>query len=264
MSSLHVETVGTGTPVLALPGLGCDLRLMSGLLEPVFARVPDHRRIYVDLPGSGHSPATDLASTAEVVAAVEAVVDVEIGDDRFLVVGESFGGYVAREVARRRRSRVAGLALVCPVGEPVAARRQLPEHVVAVRDDAAVAALPAELRAEFEPYAVVQTAAAIERFRTDIAPGLPAADEAFAERLHAGGYPLPHAPEADGPFAAPTLLVAARQDSVVGYLDQWALLPHYPRATYAVLDAAGHNAHLERPALVEELLVDWLERVRTT
>ena len=191
-----------------------------------------------------------------------AVITDEIGDETFLVVGESFGGYVAREVVRRHRSQVAGLALVCPVGEPVSKRRRLPPHVVIARDDAAVEALPAELREEFEPYAVVQTAEVVDRFRTNIAPGLSRADNGFAERLHTGGYPLDQTPEGDGPFDAPCLILTARQDAVVGYLDQWDLLPHYPRATFAVLDAAGHNAHLERPALVEPLLIDWLERVR--
>lgn len=30
----------------------------------------------------------------------------------------------------------------------------------------------------------------------------------------------------------------------------------------AVLDAAGHNLHLDRPPLVAALLADWLDRVR--
>ena len=55
--------------------------------------------------------------------------------------------------------------------------------------------------------------------------------------------------------------MTGRQDSVVGYLDQWSLLPHYPRSTFAVLDAAGHNAHLERPEVVNGLILDWLARV---
>jgi pimeloyl-ACP methyl ester carboxylesterase len=48
---------------------------------------------------------------------------------------------------------------------------------------------------------------------------------------------------------------------VVGFEDQFALLPHYPRATYAVLDLAGHNLQIEQPALMNVLLRDWLERI---
>lgn len=68
-------------------------------------------------------------------------------------------------------------------------------------------------------------------------------------------------PESGEPFPRPSLIVTGRQDDMVGYVDQWALLPHYPRATFAVLDVAGHNLQFERPALFEALVGDWLDRV---
>jgi pimeloyl-ACP methyl ester carboxylesterase len=262
MSSLHTEILGSGTPVVALHGFGPDHRLMRGMLEPVFERAPGYRRIYVDLPGCGRSPALGVGSTADVVQAVDELISEELGTERFLLAGESYGGYLSREIVRRRRAQVAGLALVCPVGAPLHADRRLPEHQVLVRDEAALEPLAADERAEFEPMAVVQSADAVAGFRRDIAPGLRAADqEALARIMEGGGYALPRAPEADGPFDAPCVIVTARQDSVVGYLDQWELLPHYPRATFAVLDAAGHNAQVERPDLVGELVLDWLARV---
>jgi pimeloyl-ACP methyl ester carboxylesterase len=48
---------------------------------------------------------------------------------------------------------------------------------------------------------------------------------------------------------------------MVGYLDQFDLLPHYPRATYAVLDTAGHNLQIEQPQLFNALMGEWLDRV---
>jgi hypothetical protein len=33
------------------------------------------------------------------------------------------------------------------------------------------------------------------------------------------------------------------------------------RATYAVLDLAGHNLEIEQPALMDTLLRDWLDRI---
>jgi pimeloyl-ACP methyl ester carboxylesterase len=54
-----------------------------------------------------------------------------------------------------------------------------------------------------------------------------------------------------------------RQDHVTGYEDGWKLRDHYVRGTYAVLDAAGHNAHLERPELTAALVKDWLARTGT-
>lgn len=48
-----------------------------------------------------------------------------------------------------------------------------------------------------------------------------------------------------------------RENHVVGFRDQFALLEHYPRATYAVLDAAGHNLHLDRPEATGALVGEW-------
>ena len=42
-------------------------------------------------------------------------------------------------------------------------------------------------------------------------------------------------------FEEPTLIVAARQDMVVGYRDAWTILESYPRATFAVVDRADHG-----------------------
>jgi len=55
--------------------------------------------------------------------------------------------------------------------------------------------------------------------------------------------------------------VTGRHDHVVGYRDAFGLLEHYPRATFAVLDDAGHNAILEQPRVVGALLTEWLRRL---
>lgn len=55
--------------------------------------------------------------------------------------------------------------------------------------------------------------------------------------------------------------VLGRQDHIVGFADQLALLDHCPQMTVVVLDGAGHNAHLERPAEVAALFGGWLDAV---
>jgi pimeloyl-ACP methyl ester carboxylesterase len=48
----------------------------------------------------------------------------------------------------------------------------------------------------------------------------------------------------------------------VGYAGQWDLLKHYPRATFAVLDRAGHALPHEQPGLIKALITEWLDRIR--
>jgi pimeloyl-ACP methyl ester carboxylesterase len=61
-------------------------------------------------------------------------------------------------------------------------------------------------------------------------------------------------------FPGPSLIISGRQDAIVGYQDAWNILEKYPRATYAVLDRAGHLME-DQQAVVRVLMRDWLSRV---
>ncbi|WP_448810626.1 alpha/beta fold hydrolase [Agromyces bauzanensis] len=258
--ALHVVEHGSGLPLLALHGFPVDHHVMSGCLEPIFGPDEAIRRIYPDLPGLGASPAGGVSGTRDVLDRVDAFVDEAIGDEPFLLVGESYGGYLSRALVQRRREQVRGLALICPMVVAEASGRALPARTVRRADPELVAALDPAEAAEFTDVAVVESTAALERFRADVAPGLASGDRAAITRIRSA-YALDEPIERGEPFAAPTLIVAGRQDWIVGYLDQWHLVEHYPAASFAVLDVAGHNLQSERPALFEALVRDWLDRV---
>ena len=63
------------------------------------------------------------------------------------------------------------------------------------------------------------------------------------------------------PFAKPTLILTGRQDSNCGYVDAWSILENYPRATFVVLDRAGHGVEVEQEGLFRILASEWLDRV---
>ena len=94
---------GTGEPLVLIHGIGHTWRgwkPMLPLLEPRFDVLA------VDLPGFGHSPplppGTD--STPETLAdAVEAAMD-DAGFGRANIAGNSLGGWIALELARRGRA----------------------------------------------------------------------------------------------------------------------------------------------------------------
>lgn len=52
-----------------------------------------------------------------------------------------------------------------------------------------------------------------------------------------------------------------RQDSYEGYKDAWTILERYPRATFAVIDRAGHNLQIEQPEIFNSLVNEWLTAV---
>ena len=102
------------------------------------------------------------------------------------------------------------------------------------------------------------TRATARRYRDDVVPGTMLVDEAALQRIFAGWA----VDVGSSPCPAPTLIVAARRDSVVGYTDAVEMLDRYPHATLAVIDDAGHAVMHERPEVLAALLGDWLDRAR--
>ena len=257
---MHVVERGSGTPLVLLHGFAVDHRLLLPL-DPAIEASGTWRRLYLDLPGHGASPAGDVSCAEDVVAAVEAEIRRRVGAEPFAILGNSFGGMIARRVAHDFRDQVLGLAALVPVFVADHNARRLPAPVV-LRRDAAVLAGLGELADGYAELAVVHSADNAQAFVETVHPGLVAADQDALERI-SQRYALAEEPEdADpAPFLQPTLVVTGRQDQVVGYQDAWARVEHYPRATFVTLDGAGHNVQIDQPALTNALVADWLARV---
>lgn len=250
--SMHYVEHGAGTPVLVLHGAGVDHREAEACFEPALGARDGCRRIYPDLPGMGRTTAPGSVRGAEdVLEVLLGFVDEVAGAGALIVAGHSAGAHYARAIAARRPDRVGGLALVCPLLPGV---RDVPGHHAVV----AAEGLGDE---GFRSYFVVQTPAMLERYQRFVAPAIPLADQAALERI---GEQWELDLTADPAYGGPTLLVAGRQDSVVGYAAAADLLDEYPRATLAVLDGAGHALPHEHPRLLAALLDDWLARVYCT
>jgi pimeloyl-ACP methyl ester carboxylesterase len=242
---------GEGSPLLALHGAGVDHREVMACLDPVLDALTGYRRIYPDLPGMGRTPAPESISGADdVLDLLLAFIDRVIGDQPLLVAGHSAGGYYAQAIAGARPERVVGLALLCPL---LAGIHDVPEHEVVVGsgDIGDVG---------FRDYFTIQTPETLDRYEQYVEPAALLADQFALERIGERWELTP--PQEQGPSRCSTLLVTGRQDSTVGYSRAWELLEHYPRATFAVLDAAGHALPHEQPELLRALVTEWLDRVR--
>ena len=110
-------------------------------------------------------------------------------------------------------------------------------------------------------YFVVQTAETLDRFQELVAPAASLVDESSLMRIFSH-WELRDRPGASKTYPHPVLILAGRQDATAGHTGPWELIEHYPRATFAVLDRAGHALFHEQPALTQALVVEWLARVR--
>ena len=172
--TVHYVEHGDGQPVLVLHGAGVDHGESEACFEPAFGDARGYRRIYPDLPGMGRTAAPETFRSAnDVLHTLLGFADEVCGESPYLLVGHSAGGYYAQAMAAEQPTRVAGLALVCPL---LATVRQVPEHRLAVGpggigDDA------------FRSYFVVQTEEMFERFERHVAPGARLTDWAALERI---------------------------------------------------------------------------------
>jgi pimeloyl-ACP methyl ester carboxylesterase len=95
-------------------------------------------------------------------------------------------------------------------------------------------------------------------------PAYRVADYDFLARLDASELLTGEAGRPGQPFDRPSLILAGRQDVMVGYRGALGLVEEFPRATCALLDLAGHHlGRVEQPALFGALVEDWLERMAT-
>ena len=257
------ESHGSGTPIVLIHGWQGDHRYMSADLEPVFAEAPGWRRISIDLPGHGRTPAPPwLAGQAQVVSILIEALAAVVGEP-FAVAGNSYGGYLTLGLVRAIPERLLGAALLVPDLPAEDGSRDTPSHVTLVEAPAGVFDDLAEDERWIPGRLVEQSRRAVDAIRADDMPGIRAADQAFLDRLEAD-YQLPaELRTARAAFGRPSLILTGRQDAAVGYEAAWRLRDEFPRATVATLDLAGHwLGRVERPDAFRALVRDWLDRIR--
>lgn len=224
--------------------------MWTGLLPALAERF---RVLAPDLPGYGEAPLSpgSYSNVAEVLAFLD---DQDLG--RVALVGASFGGRVALEVATAAPDRVDRLVLLCP----------------ALRGVAPTAASEA-FDAEEERLLEAGDVAGAVRLNVDTWLG-PEADDnardlltrmqrrAFDVQLAADEWPDPPTPARDdvdlSRLAVPTTVFLGAHD--VDWLQHAAreIAGGVPGATLTELDWAGHLPALERPAQTAGLVLDAL------
>ncbi len=238
---------------VVLHGFTLDHRSAVAVFEPSFHGRDDWRRLYLDFPGMGRTPAPEwLGSTDDVFDVTRAAV-ADLVDGSYALGGVSFGGYIAAGLAATDPASVTGLALVVPMVRDRPGR-DVADFAVLRRDP------EVERTPDLDEMAVMLTAEVARRVHEEVDVAAAAADEAAVERIdsrYGGSFPL----SPPGGYDRPTLVMLGRQDNVLGYADQWQEYGRWPRCTFVVLDRAGHLLPLEQARLTDALIGDWLDRV---
>ena len=218
--SIYYESIGSGLPIIMIHGRGPDHRSLKGCMEQCFTGYDGlFRRIYFDLPGLGKTKGNGWLSSADkMLELVIDFIDGLIPNQAFLLVGNSYGGYIARGIVKKRQTKVKGLLLICPSAKH---KTQLPKICVLEKDDSLKGTLSDEEKSYFEPVIVRQTNQVWIRFKEEILPGLKIADRTFINN-NWGKEHAAYNVDVDNleyPLEKPVLIIMGKQDSIVGYSD---------------------------------------------
>lgn len=258
--TVYYEEIGSGRPLFILHGMPLDHRHMLNDLEPLFVNREGWRRIYPDLPGMGKTAAGWVTHQDHMLEIVLEFIDAVAPEERFVVVGTSYGGYLARGVVYRKGAQIDGMFINVPVVEADEAKAELPQQKVIKEDAEFLAALRPDEQ-DMRDFIVVQSPELLQEFRQWFSPAGALADHTFLERLDQNKSFSFNVDLLAEPFLAPSLILTGRHDNWCGYRDAYKILDNYPRATYVVLDRAGHILAIEQKALFRALAGEWLDRV---
>jgi pimeloyl-ACP methyl ester carboxylesterase len=266
--SLFVNIMGQGYPLLLMhggPGLD-HTTLLS--LQPL---ADQFTLIFYDHRCNGRSEGAEVSSmTFEDLTADADALRQTLGFEKWAVLGHSFGGNVALEYALRYPHRLSQLILMDTGGDQWWVEHNAPE-LLAKRG-----------------YSASSVNAARRFYSGQLSPGefLPTimrfmSAYNYHNNLLAMAYDVvfgPHIkmrPEALifgynqllknwtvmdrlGEIQVPTLVLAGRQDFLFPTEHQAILADRLPNAHLEMIECAGHNPHMERPAEVIEIIKSFL------
>jgi 3-oxoadipate enol-lactonase len=208
-----------------------------------------------DLPGFGGAPdAGPVLSMGAAAASCLQALDAA-GLERVVVCGLSMGGYVAFELWRVARQRIAGLVLAntrsgADTPEAAAGRRALAERLRTEGNGFLVEQPPPLLRADASPELWAQVRETIAR---QPATSIAAAAMGMSERRDS----TPDLSAID----VPVLVITSDGDTLIPPEVSAPMAEHIPGAQLVTIPGAGHLSNLEAPDAFNEALRGFIARV---
>ena len=254
--TLAADVRGDGPALLLVHGFPLDRSLWAHQV----ATLAGWRRIAPDLRGLGATVAPD--DDYSIAAYADDLIGLldRLRVSRAVVAGLSMGGYVAFELVRRYRDRVAGLILCDTRADADGPEsRASRDALIAVAKEQGVGVVAERLLPRVlgrttqltQPHLVEQVREMMTR-----APvaGVVGALRAMKERPDS----TPLLPS----IGVPTLVVVGQEDEMTPPALAKAMTNAIPSAAMTVIHGAGHLSPLEAPTAVSRVLAEFLEHVR--
>jgi pimeloyl-ACP methyl ester carboxylesterase len=244
---IYYEELGSGDPVLLLPGFTQSAQQLSALRDALSA---SYRVIAVDLPGSGRSEPQPREYTAtyyeDDAGSFAALLD-HLGIRSAHLIGFSDGGEVALLMAELTPGVVRSVVTWGAAGRLNDPSGQLRGAMYNLVDN------PIPPLQSFRDYLVGAYGEANARAMSQSQVG---AITAIIEGERGGNLALSKA----GDITCPVLLITGEHDMFVPPALLSQLAARIPGAESLIVEGAAHDAHNARPEWFAHTILDWLKR----
>jgi pimeloyl-ACP methyl ester carboxylesterase len=238
LNGLRIETIegGEGRPLLFLhPGIGLDAKA-----TPALDRLATGARLIAPShPGFGTSDLAPTMTTVDDLAYfyLDLMDQLDLRDT--IVVGVSFGGWLAAEIAIKSTARISHLVLANSVGIKVGGRE--------TRDIVDVFAV---LEPQFNKLAYADPKAGERDYKALPEAELIATARNRESLARFAWSPYMHNPKLKSRLhriRIPTLFLWGRDDCILSESYGRAFAAEIPGAQFELIDKAGHFPHIEQP-----------------
>ncbi|VAW00244.1 hypothetical protein MNBD_ACTINO02-1458 [hydrothermal vent metagenome] len=250
-----IRREGSGPTALFLHGFPLDATMW---LDQITGLEGLGERIAMDLRGNGHSEPThhDIADidmhADDVVAVIEALGVLKVD-----LVGFSMGGYVALSIAQRYPERLRSLVLIDSKADADS------DAAKANRTNAAVrATLQGREALAQEMIEVLLSPSASLLAKARLRTMVEACSFETIVASQAGMAKRPARTKTVAGLDVPFLAVVGEHDGVTPPELSIAMADAAPDGMSVVIPGAGHMAPIEKPRVVNDILRDWLKKVR--
>ena len=268
-TKLFYETRGLGPAMLLMHGgLGLD---HSSFPETFDALADQVQLIYYDHRGNGQSErvAFDGVTHATFAADAEAL-RAHLGHEQIILVGHSYGGFLAQEYAARYQDKLAGLIL-CNTAPAI-------DYMDVIQANAGARGKPAELEAlgalfgrpmadddDFKNTWAAISPMYFHNYDAEVGAALNAkVSYSAAAWNHANGACLPGFNVLDElkNINTPTLVISGADDWITPLAQGGQRIhEHLPNSELVVFDNSGHWPFVEERAKFISVVRDWLSRL---
>jgi pimeloyl-ACP methyl ester carboxylesterase len=258
---------GSGPVVVLIHGMAGS----SVTWEPVIPALTEHYTVIApDLPGHGDSdkPRGDYSLGAHAGSVKDLLI--ALGHDRATIVGQSFGGGVAMQLAYQHPERCERLVLVSSggLGQEVALLLRaltLPgaEHLMPIACNNKVRDAGMAVTGFFDRLGLRPVPAVAEMWRSFASLSDAETREAFQHTLRSvvdmHGQRVNAADRMYLAADVPTLIVWGDHDPIIPMEHGVQAHEMMPGSRLEIFEGAGHYPHVEQPERFAEVLIDFLD-----